>query len=128
LGGARTEGRWLNSAGEDVVLKSGRDVWWSKAEQFARERGLLPKDSRGQLDLSRHVEIKFAMRMRSPEEGCRQHEIIRIDREVCGTLPHQSQWVLTCDKQLATYLPPHSTLTVVEPDGTSRTYTGDEDP
>lgn len=50
-----------------------------------------------------------------------------MDREVCGTLPHQSEWQLTCDKMLSTYLPPRSTLTVIEPDGTRRTYTGDED-
>ncbi|MFC4086125.1 DddA-like double-stranded DNA deaminase toxin [Amycolatopsis samaneae] len=126
---AKAEGRWRTRDGEDVVLRSGRgDEWWHAAEQFARARGLIPPDSRASLDLSKHVEIKLAMRMRTSGSGAGKHEVLRMDREVCGTLAHQSDWALTCDKQLATYLPPGTTLTVIEPDGTRRVYTGDEDP
>jgi hypothetical protein len=128
LPGAKAEGRWRNGRGEDVVLRSGRgDQWWAEAERFARDRGLLAAESRASLDLSKHIEIKLAMRMRDPRERCRRHELVRIDREVCGTQVHQAGWLLTCDKMLPTYLSPGATLTVVEPDGTRRTYIGDED-
>jgi hypothetical protein len=126
--GAKAEGRWRNGKGDDVVLRSGRgDPWWVAAERFARDRGLLSRESRASLDLSKHIEIKLAMRMRAPGEQCRRHEVVRMDREVCGTLLHQQEWALTCDKMLPMYLPPGATLTVVEPDGTRRTYVGDED-
>lgn len=128
LPGAKAEGRWRNGRGEDVVLRSGRDdEWWAEAERFARRIGLVDAASRAALDLSKHIEIKLAMRMREPRERCRRHEIVRIDRPVCGTLPHQAEWALTCDKMLPTYLPPGATLTVVEPDGTRRMYAGNED-
>jgi hypothetical protein len=128
LPGAKAEGRWRNSSGDDVVLRSGRgDHWWAVAEQFARDRGLIGQESRASLDLSKHIETKLAMRMRAAAEQCRRHEVVRIDREVCGTLPHQQEWLLTCDKMLPLYLPPGVTLTVVEPDGRRRTYVGDED-
>jgi hypothetical protein len=126
--GAKAEGRWRNSEGEDVVLRSGRgDPWWAVAEQFARDRGLIGRESRASLDLSKHIETKLAMRMRDASERCRRHEVVRVDREVCGTLPHQQEWSLTCDKMLPMYLPPGARLTVVEPDGRRRTYVGDED-
>jgi hypothetical protein len=128
LPGAKAEGRWRDGKGDDVVLWSGRgDQWWAAAERFARDRGLLSRESRASLDLSKHIGIKLAMRMRAPEEQCRRHEVVRMDREVCGTLPHQEEWALTCDKVLPMYLPPGAALTVVEPDGTRRTYVGDKD-
>jgi hypothetical protein len=67
-------------------------------------------------------ETKFAVRMR--EEG-RRRETIVIDREVCGRGPTDQRLPFTCDKQLRHFLPPGAELTVVEYDGTRRTYRGD---
>lgn len=54
-----------------------------------------------------------------------QHATIVIDRPVCGTQPTDSTMPFACDKFLPSFLPAGKELTVVERDGTQRTYRGE---
>lgn len=73
---SRTMGRWIDRDGGEHELKSGEeDEWFDEAARFARERRMVPPF--GKPMLARHVEIKFAMRMR---RNRLTRELIVIDR------------------------------------------------
>ncbi|WP_442912764.1 DddA-like double-stranded DNA deaminase toxin [Kutzneria sp. CA-103260] len=57
-----------------------------------------------------------------------QEQHVVIDKTVCGTRTFDWSKSWTCDKLLPTLLPPGASLTVVQPDGTTLTYVGEEDP
>ncbi|WP_422771264.1 DddA-like double-stranded DNA deaminase toxin [Plantactinospora sp. WMMC1484] len=118
--GARTQGKWVRSDGKVEELNSGKhDEWYQKAKAFA---ATLPAHLRAASRLAVHLEVKFAVRMR--EEG-RTRETVVIDRPICGQSDRDRTLPFTCDKQLHHFLPPGAELTVVEHDGTRRTYRGE---
>jgi hypothetical protein len=101
-------------------LSSGKDdEWYAKARRTA---ATFPPDLKAAVRLATHLEVKFAVRMR--EQGLRDETIV-IDRPVCGRGPTDSTLPFTCDKLLPRFLPAGSQLTVVERDGTRRTYRGE---
>ncbi|WP_433265325.1 DddA-like double-stranded DNA deaminase toxin [Actinosynnema sp. CS-041913] len=118
--GSETQGRWLGPGTDVTVLRSGKgDEWYDKALAFIKGMG-----GRGRvLMLATHVEVKLAVRMR---EERRTQETVIIDRQVCGRRETDSHLANTCDKQLKHILPPGTTLTVVEHDGTRVVYRGEE--
>ncbi|WP_460791905.1 DddA-like double-stranded DNA deaminase toxin [Micromonospora sonneratiae] len=117
--GSQTRGKWITSNGTTEDLRSGEgDEWHRRAKEFAAG---FPARLRAASRLAVHVEVKFAMRMRS--EG-RLQETIVIDRTVCGQRPTDKNAPFTCDKFLKWFLPAGAKLTVVEPDGTRRVYQG----
>jgi hypothetical protein len=75
------------------------------------------------IDIAKHVEVQFAMRMRAE---CLTHETIVIDRPVCGRGPVDATWPLTCDKVLAECLPAGASITVVDCNGLALTYRSKE--
>ncbi|WP_436499588.1 DddA-like double-stranded DNA deaminase toxin [Actinokineospora sp. HUAS TT18] len=126
LPGGRTVGAWIDKDGVEHELVSGnRDEWFTAAAQFARERGWAK--GRAVLGLARHVEVKFAMRLRATWRPGQPppNETIVIDRPPCGVLA-PGDW--TCDATLDDWLPPGATLTVIDRDGHRYTYRGTENP
>jgi hypothetical protein len=119
---------WVDAKGTDHELTSGnRDRWHTLAADFARQRGW----SRGSsvLGLTRHVEIKFAMRMREMDATRRPgdpllEETIVIDRPPCG-VGSTVDW--TCETRLPDFLPPGASLTVIDRAGNQYTYRGNDD-
>jgi nucleic acid/nucleotide deaminase of polymorphic system toxin len=123
---SRTHGRWLRGDGSTVVLASGKgSEWYGAATSFARERGWVPPNlpPNATIDIAKHVEVQFAMRMRAE---CLTHETIVIDRPVCGRGPVDATWPLTCDKVLAECLPAGASITVVDCNGLALTYRSKE--
>lgn len=121
--GAQTTGWWLHQDGSRKRVLSGPDTdpngQVSKAESLIR--GHLPPQLHGAVSLARHVEVKVAMQMR---ECGATHEVVVIDKEVCGRTPRTADWIYTCDKYLPFFLPMGTTLTVIEHDGTRVDYSG----
>lgn len=121
--GAQAAGWWLRSDGSRTRVLSGvdddPDGWQKQAERFLRNA--FPGEGRGLLALSRHVEIKIAMRLmgKSPTD-----EVVVMDRVVCGRDPDTAALDYTCDKVLPAILEEGTTLTVIEPDGTRVAYRG----
>ncbi|HVK25177.1 MAG TPA: DddA-like double-stranded DNA deaminase toxin [Actinokineospora sp.] len=126
--GGRTVGAWIDDDGVEHELVSGnRDEWFAVAAAYARERGWVK--GRAVLGLARHVEVKFAMRMRARDLQRRPGDppikaTIVIDRPPCGVVV-PGEW--TCDGTLDDWLPPGATLTVIDRDGTRYTYRGTEE-
>jgi hypothetical protein len=75
------------------------------------------------IDIAKHVEVQFAMRMRA--DGLIDETIV-IDRPVCGRGPVDATWPLTCDKVLAECLPAGTSMTVVDCNGLALTYRSKE--
>ncbi|MGX7825859.1 DddA-like double-stranded DNA deaminase toxin [Actinokineospora sp. 24-640] len=127
--GARTYGAWIDCDGEVHDLVSGnRDQWFVAAADYGRERGWVK--GRAVLGLARHIEVKFAMRLRDRHDRRRPgdpplSETIVIDRPPCGTAA-PAEW--TCDATLADWLPPGATLIVIDRDGNRHIYRGTADP
>lgn len=127
--GGRTAGVWIDASGREHDLISGnRDEWFATAADYARQRGWVK--GRAVLGLARHVEVKFAMRLRARHALRRPSdppidETIVIDRPPCG-ISAPGDW--TCDATLDDWLPPGATLTVIDRDGNRYTYRGTEDP
>lgn len=121
--GTTTLGKWVDQKGVVHDLSSGKDdEWFDKVRQVS---ATFPPNQRAAVRLARHLEVKFAVRMR--EQGLREETIV-IDRPVCGLGPTDSTLPFTCDKLLPRFLPPGAQLTVVEHDGTRRTYRGEASP
>ncbi|MDQ3403406.1 MAG: hypothetical protein M3548_08420 [Actinomycetota bacterium] len=121
-------GVWIEENGMEHDLVSGnRDPWFTIAAQFARERGWAK--GRAVLGLARHVEIKFAMRLRGFHTRRQPgdppiDETIIIDRAPCGT-DAPGDW--TCHTKLPDCLPPGAPLTVIDRGGNRYTYRGNSD-
>jgi hypothetical protein len=83
---AQTTGWWLRRNGSRVRVRSGQDdnpdSWQKKAEQFLRRA--FPDAEPGLLALARHAEVQLAFRLRDRAIGDDVHEIVVIDRTVCG--------------------------------------------
>ncbi|GAA3843462.1 hypothetical protein GCM10022243_07450 [Saccharothrix violaceirubra] len=119
--GTETQGRWLRSNGDTVVVRSGPDdEWHDHALDFVRRMTGTSKHPASRLAV--HVEVKLAMRMR---HGRLTEETVVIDRTVCGRRPTDRQAQYTCDKFLKHFLPRGARLTVVERDGTRVVYEGE---
>ena len=118
--GAPTRGVWVTApAGALQPLTSGKDdQWYHEAKALA---ATFPPQWRAALRLAVHVEVKFAVRMRAEQ---RTNETIVIDRPVCGNGPTDQGLPFTCAAMLRWFLPPGGILTVVEHDGTRRSYQG----
>jgi hypothetical protein len=113
--GARTLGKWKGPEGSIHDLSSGdNDEWYEKARPAA---ALFPH--RAVSRLATHLEVR--------EVGPLKATII-IDRQVCGRRPIDSNQPFTCDRFLAQFLPPGGELTVVEFDGSRKTYRGEARP
>lgn len=118
--GGQAQGEWVRSDGSSVPVASGRgDELYEAAARFVAD-GNAPRPA---TRLATHVEVKIAMAMR--EQGLRDETVV-IDRQVCGTREFDREAPFTCDKYLATFLPPGARLRVEQPDGTVSEYTGAE--
>ena len=116
----------MRSDGTTVRVSSGRtDEWYPKVATFIEQ---LPARLRPALAVATHAEVKVAIALRDePDLACGEQHVV-IDKTVCGTRSFDWWKSWTCDKLLATLLPPRARLTVVQPDGTTLTYVGEEDP
>jgi hypothetical protein len=65
--------------------------------------------------------------MRTTEWASHRQHVV-IDKTVCGFRKFDQRKLWTCDKLLATLLPPGARLTIVQADGSTLTYIGEEDP
>lgn len=116
---SRTAGKWIDHRGAEHELNSGEeDEWFEEAARFARDRRMIPPF--GKPMLARHVEIKFAMRMR--RYGLTRETII-IDRPPCGQVDPAP---LTCHAKLKDFLPPGAELTIVDRGGNVFVYRGED--
>jgi hypothetical protein len=126
--GAQTTGWWLQRDGGRVRVRSGQDdnpgSWQKKAEQFLRRA--FPDAEPGLLALARHAEVQLAFRLRDRAISDDVHEVVVIDRTVCGRDARTRNYDYTCDRLLPFVLDAGATLTVVEHDGTRVTYRGRE--
>jgi len=117
--GAQAQGRWLGPGTDVTVVRSGvGDEWYDKAVAFIRS---VAGPTSPVINLARHIEVKLAVRMR--DEG-RKHEVVIIDRQVCGRRTFDRDFPTTCDKYLKYFLKKGTSITVVEQDGTQVTYQG----
>ncbi|MEU6645323.1 Imm1 family immunity protein [Saccharomonospora sp. NPDC046836] len=98
----KTHGRWIDSAGNAVVLESGKD---GEYYEVTRARGVALGLTKGIPNavpaIARHVETQFVSRM--IDQGI-EHAAIEINRPICGTTPKDQQWMETC-QQAATTVP-----------------------
>ncbi|MEU5846520.1 DddA-like double-stranded DNA deaminase toxin [Saccharopolyspora shandongensis] len=119
----KTHGRWINSAGEVVVLESGRGgEYYEASRQLAVEHGLTRGHANAEPAIARHIETQFVARM--IDQGITQAGI-EINRPVCGTTPKDQQWPNTCDQWISRFLPEGWKLTVKDGSSpTGRTYVG----
>ncbi|GDY33769.1 hypothetical protein GTS_54020 [Gandjariella thermophila] len=112
--------------GGRVRLLSGENddphSWQQQAARFLRET--FPDKGPGLAVLSRHVEIQLAVRLRHRPTNEVVHEVLVIDRVVCGRDPRTQGREYTCDTVLPFVLDEGATLTVVEHDGARVTYRG----
>jgi hypothetical protein len=119
-----TSGEWVRSDGATLRINSGdSDRWYPEVVAFIRTR--LPERYRRALAVATHCEAKVAIAMR---DGWTDSENVVVDKTVCGTRTFDSHQMWTCDKLLPVLLPPGARLTVMQGDGTARTYVGDRDP
>lgn len=124
--GTPTSGEWVRSDGQTLRINSGTtDTWYAKAVAFIT--GYLPNRYRFALAVATHCEAKVAVAMRTTEWAS-HHQHVVIDKTVCGARKFDQRKLWTCDKLLATLLPPGARLTVVQADGSTLTYIGEEDP
>lgn len=105
--GDPTTGIGVDDNGNEVTIISGYDDMRDRARELCREKGW-PDFKR-----SHHVEIKFAMKMRS--RGL-SHAALYINKKPCDEV----NW--SCDKLLPRFLPPGSTLRVFGPDGYEKLF------
>ncbi|MCP3804725.1 hypothetical protein NLX83_36215 [Allokutzneria sp. A3M-2-11 16] len=99
-------------------LSSGKnDVWFTRTQAFARERGIAPPV--GIWDMAKHVELKFAVRMR---DQALRNEVIVIDRDPCEPVVPGGP---SCATLLPEFLPPGARLTVIVRSGTRYDFEGD---
>jgi len=124
--GAQTTGWWLQHDGGRVRVTSGQDdnphSWQKKAERFLRHT--FPQAEPGLLAMARHAEVQLALRLRDRPTEDDVHEVVVIDRTVCGRDARTRNYDYTCDRLLPFVLDAGATLTVVEHDGTRVTYRG----
>jgi SCP1.201-like deaminase len=114
----------VRSDGATLRVNSGdSDRWYPEVVAFIRTH--LPERYRRALAVATHCEAKVAIAMR---DGWTGSENVVVDKTVCGTRTFDSHQKWTCDKLLPMLLPPGARLTVVQGDGTSRTYVGAKDP
>ncbi|MFB6718688.1 DddA-like double-stranded DNA deaminase toxin [Kribbella sp. NPDC056345] len=106
----KTRGTWVDNKGREQPLTSGQTDFYERVDQFLRERGV--GDERGDLMVSSHVELKFAMFMRLNKL---KHETIMVNK-----LPCDGQW--GCEELLGDVLPDGATLTIFGPGGFKQTY------
>ncbi|WP_367136705.1 DddA-like double-stranded DNA deaminase toxin [Saccharothrix sp. HUAS TT1] len=120
---AQAAGWWLHSDGSRTRVLSGEDddpnSWQKQAEQFLKRE--FPGKGPALAVLAKHVEIKIAIRLLGKPPT---HEVVVMDRVVCGRDPKTARYRYTCDGYLPAVLEEGTTLTVVEPDGTRVTYRG----
>jgi hypothetical protein len=120
---AQTTAWWLQRDGSRVRLLSGPDKdpggWEQTAERYLRAR--FPNAHPAVYELSRHVEIQLAVRSHHQRF---EHEVLVIDRRVCGRDVDSRGYRYTCDLALPHVLADGAKLTVVEHDGTRVTYVG----
>lgn len=122
----KTHGRWFTSGGDAVMLESGRGGrYYGAARQRGVELGLTHGRLGAEPAIARHQEVQFALRMADQDIT---HAEIEINRPVCGSRPGiDDDLPETCDKQLARFLPPGSTLRVKDGSSPSgRLYNGKE--
>jgi hypothetical protein len=121
--GSQTTGWWLRHDGSRTRLRSGSDAdpngWQQKSKRHLQHT--FPQANPALHELSRHVEIQLAIRS---HEQPFDHEILVIDRRVCGRDSRSRQHKYSCDKYLPAVSAEGATLTVVEHDGTQVTYVG----
>ncbi|GAA1596504.1 hypothetical protein GCM10009804_61270 [Kribbella hippodromi] len=106
----KTRGLWRNEDGTVDEWVSGFDEWRDKADRFAvaEKIGNAPH----LLQITSHVEIKFAMFMR--ERGLRRATLV-VNKRPC---PGEAG----CDEMLKDFLPKGAKLTIFGPDNFRETY------
>jgi hypothetical protein len=106
----KTRGLWRDTDGAEREWISGFDDWRDKADRFAVAEKL--GDAPHLLQITSHVEIKFAMFMR--EKGLRRASLV-VNKPPC--LGESG-----CDEMLKDFLPKGSKLTVYGPNNFKETY------
>ncbi|GAA2790557.1 DddA-like double-stranded DNA deaminase toxin [Kribbella solani] len=106
----KTRGLWRNEDGMEDEWVSGFDEWRDKADRFAvaEKIGNAPH----LLQITSHVEIKFAMFMR--ERGLRRATLV-VNKRPC---PGEAG----CDEMLKDFLPKGAKLTIFGPNNFKETY------
>lgn len=117
-----------------------RTPWFAQTRSALIELGRTSGDPAAKIQrLATHAEVQLVVRLaadlaaesQGKDQGRQQapvHASIRISRQPCGTEPGISpmQQRLTCDKQLGNlirrWLPPGSSIVVIDPDEQEWTY------
>jgi hypothetical protein len=106
----KTRGLWKDSDGTDHEWVSGFDDWRDQADRFAVAEKL--GDAPHLLQITSHVEIKFAMFMR--QRGLRRASLVVNHPPCLGDSG--------CDAMLSDFLPKGAKLTVYGPENFKETY------
>ncbi|TCC39932.1 hypothetical protein E0H50_05385 [Kribbella sindirgiensis] len=106
----KTRGLWRNEDGTEDEWVSGFDEWRDKADRFAVAEKI--GDAPHLLQITSHVEIKFAMFMR--ERGLRRATLV-VNKRPC---PGEAG----CDEMLKDFLPNGAKLTLFGPNNFKETY------
>ncbi|MFF0264694.1 DddA-like double-stranded DNA deaminase toxin [Kribbella sp. NPDC004536] len=106
----KTRGLWRNEDGTEDEWVSGFDEWRDKADRFAVAEKI--GEAPHLLQITSHVEIKFAMFMR--ERGLRRATLVINNRPCPGEAG--------CDEMLKDFLPKGAALTIFGPNNFKETY------